>query len=133
MTTAFRTMLAATGIVAALMAAPAMAQVSQAEQQRIARDLAEQGYSRVSFSELDRDVIVLAARDGAMQGFAYDGGSGRLVSVGSRDGGGMGGVYVESRSSDDGGGADGARGRNGGGVGQDDREPEVGGENRGDK
>lgn len=126
MDTAFRTMLAATGAVAALLAAPAMAQMPQAEQQRIARSLAEQGYSRVSFLELDRDVIVLAARDGAMQGFAYDNGSGRLVSVGSRDNG-MSNAYVESRTSDD--GAFGARGRDD--VGQDDRKPEEG-ENRGD-
>lgn len=126
MDTAFRTMLAATGAVAALLAAPAMAQMPQAEQQRIARSLAEQGYSRVSFLELDRDVIVLAARDGATQGFAYDNGSGRLVSVGSRDNG-MSNAYVESRTSDD--GAFGVRGRDD--FGQDDRKPEEG-ENRGD-
>ena len=79
---ALRTALAATGIIAGLLAAPAMAQMSQAEQQRIARSLADQGYTNVRFSELDRDVIVLADRAGLMQSFAYDNWNGGLVPVG---------------------------------------------------
>lgn len=99
MNTALRTMFAATGTIAALLAAPAMAEVSLSEQQRIARDLADQGYSRVSFSELDRDVIVLAARDGMMQSFAYDRLSRRIAPLGNGGGGGSR-TFVEDRSSD---------------------------------
>jgi len=78
--------LAAAGTVAALLAAPAMAEVSLAEQMRVTQDLTVQGYSDVRFSELDRDVIVLADRDGSVQSFAYGNGNGWIVPVGMRTG-----------------------------------------------
>jgi hypothetical protein len=81
-----RTALAATGVVAGLLAGPAMAQPTLAEQQRVARILADQGYSGVSFTELDRDVIVLARRDGSLHSFAYANGNGWIVPVGMRTG-----------------------------------------------
>ena len=86
MSTALRTTLAAAGAIVALLATPAIAEMSLAEQQRVARILADQGYSGVRFSELDRDVTVLAYRDGSVQSFAYAKGNGLIVPVGMTTG-----------------------------------------------
>jgi hypothetical protein len=76
-----RTTLAATGILVATLTTPAMADISQAEQQRITGILGDQGYTDVRFSELDRDTIVSGHRDGSWHSFAYNG-SRALVPVG---------------------------------------------------
>lgn len=125
MNTAFRTTLAAAGAAAALLAAPAMAQVSLTEQQQIARFLADQGYSHVTVSELDRDVTVLAFRDGRTQSFAYHSGNGRLVRVGNLDDRGR--SLADDRSGD---GHEDHLGRDDGGYGGE--APGVGDPNKGD-
>lgn len=86
MSIALRTTLAAAGTILALLPAPSMAEMSLAEQQRVARILADQGFSNIRFSELDREVIVLADRDSSIQSFAYLNGNGGLVSVGMKSG-----------------------------------------------
>lgn len=88
MTTAhIRAMLAATGIVAGLLAGPAMADLSRAEEQGIARSLAEHGYSGVRIRDTGEGVRVSARREGATHSFAYDAGEGRLDPVGGAAGG----------------------------------------------
>lgn len=97
MSTALRTTLAAAGAIVALLATPAIAEMSLAEQQRVARILADQGYSGVRFLELDRDVTVLGYRDGSVQAFAYNNGHGGLVPVGM-DASPAGDVLVDRNS-----------------------------------
>lgn len=97
MKAAFRTSLAAAGVAAACYGAPAMADVSMADQQHIARALAERGYSRVTITEDDGDVVVLGTRDGVTHAFAYEPDYRQLVSVGEGDGDGS----VEAMSYDD--------------------------------
>lgn len=88
MTTAhIRAMLAATGIVAGLVAGPAMADLSRAEEQGIARSLAEHGYSGVRIRDTGEGVRVSARREGATHSFAYDAAEGRLDPVGGAAGG----------------------------------------------
>ena len=85
MTTAgIRTMIVAAGLAAALVA-PAVAQVSRAEGQAIARSLAGQGYSDVSIDEDDGEVTVSATREGERHSFSWDRDGGRLEPVGGDD------------------------------------------------
>lgn len=119
MTTAgIRTMIVAAGLAAALVA-PAVAQVSRAEGQAIARSLAGQGYSDVSIDEDDGEVTVSATREGERHSFSWDRDGGRLEPVGGDDDDGRPnddgrrGAEAEDDGPGNGSGDDGDGGRDG--------------------
>ena len=69
-----------------LLAAPAAAQVSQADPQAIARSLMDQGYADVRVIEDDGELAVSATRAGATRNFIHDRDSGQLVSSEDHEG-----------------------------------------------
>ena len=103
-----------------LLAAPAAAQVSQADPQAIARSLMDQGYADVRVIEDDGELAVSATRAGATRNFIHDRDSGQLVS--SEDHEGDEGDEPGARDEDE-----------GPARGEDDRvSPEAGAEGEGD-